>query len=72
MGHAHFLNNEVRIPWVPTRPNVVFFGCKMPEKSAGKLALKSVNGCYAGFSNQERNLPSRQNLPVHKCNKGFV
>ena len=36
------------------------------------MASKSVDGCYAEFSIGERNPLSRQSLPVHKCNIGFV
>jgi len=51
---------------------MVFFICRAPEKLTRKPASKSVNGCYTGFSIQERILPLRQSLPVRKCNIGFV
>ena len=39
-GHAHFLNDEIRISRVPMRYSTVFLSCKMPEKSTRKVGLK--------------------------------
>ena len=39
-SHAHFPNNEIRIPWMPMRSSMLFFGCKMSEKSTKKAGLE--------------------------------
>ena len=40
MGHAHFQNNEIRIPWMPMRPGTLFFGCRTPEKLTRKAGIE--------------------------------
>ena len=39
-GHAHFLNGEICISWVPMKPSTVFFSCTAPEKSTRKAGLE--------------------------------
>ena len=43
----------------------VFFGCRKPDR---KSSLKVCGWLLCLASIQERNSPSRQSLPVHKCN----
>ena len=40
MGHAHFLNGEIHISWVPMKPSTVFFSCTKPAKSTRKAGLE--------------------------------
>ena len=39
-GHAHFVIDEICISWVPMEPSMVFFTCRIPEKSAKKSGLE--------------------------------
>ena len=39
-GHAHFPNDEIRIPWRLMRPSILFFGCKTLEESIRKAGFK--------------------------------
>ena len=65
-GHTHIPNDEIHIPWMPMRPNTLFFGCRMPEKTTRNVGLKSVDGRYTCFST-EKETPSRQSIPVREC-----
>ena len=60
--HAHFPNDEIRIPWMPMSPSMVVFSSRMPEKLTRKRTSKSVSCCYTRFLIQKRNQPSRQKL----------
>ena len=35
MGHAHFPNDEIRIPWRSMRPSTLFFGSRTSTRKAG-------------------------------------
>ena len=54
MGHAHFLDNEIR---EPMRPTTVFFSCSTPEKCSGKATHRVCREApyTAGFLTRKRN-----------------
>ena len=52
--------------------SMVFFSCIMPEKSTSKAGLEVCEWLLQQVLDSERNLLSRQSLPVQKCNIGFV
>ena len=47
---------------------MVFFGCRMPDKSTRKADIKVCEQLLCQVFNGERNPPLMQSLPVHKCN----
>jgi len=62
-GHAHFPNDQIRIPWMPMRTSMLFFVVECLKSRLGKPASKSVDGRYASFSIRGKKPTS----PVHKA-----
>ena len=61
-GHVHYLNNEIRISWVPMRPSTVFFSCKMPEKLTRKAGLEVCGWSLCPIFNPEKKPTFEQKL----------
>ena len=67
----HFTNEEIRIPWRSMRPSMLF-GCRTPEKSTRKAGFEVCGWSLHPVLDWERNTPSKESLPVHECNIGFL
>ena len=64
IGHAHFLDDEIR---KPMRPTTVFFSCSTPEKCSGKATYRVCREApyTTGFSTPKRNhLRAKENTLI--------
>ena len=56
----------------PMRPSALFFSCRMPENLTRKAGFKVCGWLLHPVFDWERNMPSKESLPVRECNIGFV
>ena len=62
MAYAHFPNDKIRTPWMPMRPSILFFSCRMPDKLTRKAGFEICGRLLRPVFDWERNTPSRQSL----------
>ena len=51
---------------------MLFFGCRMPEKSTRKAGFEVCGWSLCPVFDWERNMPSKESLLVHEYNIGFL